>query len=87
MHACACVCMVENDKKRSKIIQNILFSSCARDAHVKGHVEILILEHVLHFRPCERIRKHEFASQNTQQWSNYKTIKGLGYTINTHGNT
>ena len=35
MHACACVCMVENDEKCSKIIENILFSSCAREAHVK----------------------------------------------------
>ena len=35
MHACACVRMVENDKKRSKIIQNILFSSCVGEAHVR----------------------------------------------------
>ena len=27
--------MVENDKKHYKIIQNILFSSCLREAHVR----------------------------------------------------
>ena len=34
-HVCACVRMVENDKKRSKTIKNILFSSCVREAHVR----------------------------------------------------
>ena len=33
MHACACICMVENDKKRYKIIKKNLFSSCVRKAH------------------------------------------------------
>ena len=35
MHACPCVCMVENNKNCSKIIKNILFSSCVRKAHVR----------------------------------------------------
>ena len=35
MHACACVGMVENNKKCSKIIKNILFSSCPHEAHVR----------------------------------------------------
>ena len=34
-HACACVRMVINDRKRFKIIKNILFSSCAWEAHVR----------------------------------------------------
>ena len=34
-HACTCICMVENDKKRLKMIKNILFSSCVREAHVR----------------------------------------------------
>ena len=33
MHACACIRMIENNKKRSKIIKNILFSSCIQEAH------------------------------------------------------
>ena len=33
MHACACVYMVE--KKHSKIIKVILFSSCVQEAHVR----------------------------------------------------
>ena len=34
-HAFACVGMVENNKRRSKIIKNILFSSCVQGAHVR----------------------------------------------------
>ena len=34
MHACACVHMVENNKKRLKIIKKVLFSSYAQEAHV-----------------------------------------------------
>ena len=47
MHACACVGMVENYEKHSKIIEknlNVFYR----------------------FRPCERMRKHDFAGRNTQ---------------------
>ena len=33
MHACACVRMVENDQKVSKISKKVLFSSCVREAY------------------------------------------------------
>ena len=34
MHDCACVRMVENNRKRSKIIKTYFFS-CVREAHVR----------------------------------------------------
>ena len=34
MHACACVRMVKNNEKHSKIIITVSFSLCAREAHV-----------------------------------------------------
>ena len=33
MHACACVCMVENDQKHSKMSKKVPFSSCTQEAH------------------------------------------------------
>ena len=35
MHACACVCMVENDQKHKKMMKKVHFSSCIREAHVR----------------------------------------------------
>ena len=35
MHACACVRMVENDRKLSKIMKKVPFLSCVREAHVR----------------------------------------------------
>ena len=35
VNACACVCMVEKDKKHFKIIKNILFYSCVGYTHVR----------------------------------------------------
>ena len=35
MHACACVHMVENIEKRSKIIKRVLFSLYARETQVR----------------------------------------------------
>ena len=32
-HACACICMVKNDKKHLKIMKKVPFSSCAWEAH------------------------------------------------------
>ena len=34
MHACSCICMVENNEKHSKIMKKIPFSSCTWEAHV-----------------------------------------------------
>ena len=34
-HACACVRMVENDKKHSKMMKKVLFLLFAREAHVR----------------------------------------------------
>ena len=33
-HACACVCMAENNEKHLKIIQKVLFSICVREPYV-----------------------------------------------------
>ena len=35
MHAYACIRMVKNDRKCFKMIKNILFSSCLREARVR----------------------------------------------------
>ena len=35
MHACACVRMIENDKKHLKLIKKVPFASCAPEAHVR----------------------------------------------------
>ena len=35
MHACACVHMVKNNEKRLNIIKKVLFSSYARETHVR----------------------------------------------------
>ena len=32
-HACACVCMVENDQNHCKMSEKVLFSSCVREAY------------------------------------------------------
>ena len=34
-HACTYVCMVENNKKHSKIMKKVPFSSCIQEAHVR----------------------------------------------------
>ena len=34
-HACAYVCMVENNQKHSKVSKKVLFSSCTQEAHVR----------------------------------------------------
>ena len=35
-HACACICMVENDEKHWKMMKKVPFLSCAREAHVRS---------------------------------------------------
>ena len=35
MHACACISMVENNEKHSKMMKKLPFPSCAREAHVR----------------------------------------------------
>ena len=43
-HACACVCMVEHDKKHSKMMKKVPFSSCTWEAHERliQHTSILL---------------------------------------------
>ena len=41
-HTCACVRMVKNDKKHSKMSKKVLFSSCAREAHERLTCESLV---------------------------------------------
>ena len=67
MHACPCICIVENDKNALKLKKNIFFSSCVRETHVRLFYR---------FQPCERLHKHAFTGRNTQLQNHFFLFLG-----------
>ena len=80
MHACACVPMVENDKKHLKMMKKVFFFmrlTWASRAHGEKGNFFIIFKCFYHFRPCKHMHKHAFAGWNTQQGG----LEGGGKTI------
>ena len=77
MHACPCVCMVETNKKCSKIIKNILFSSFVQKAHVSLTYKNEQNRAFYCFWPCEHIRKHAFAGRNVSNLKTHNSLKTI----------
>ena len=64
-HACACVCMDENNEKHLKMMKKVSFASCAWEVHerrMRGAWEA-------HLRCMIFSLLHAFAVRNTQQTS------------------
>ena len=67
-HACACIRMVENDRKHKKMMKKVSFprfSSCALHEPLIRMMEKVLFSSFSNvfyrFQPCERMRKHVFA--------------------------
>ena len=62
-HACACIRMVENDEKHSKMMKTLPFQSCAREALVNFFMSF---KYFSSFLTMQCMHKHVFTGQNTQ---------------------
>ena len=72
-HACACVRMVENDKKHSKMMKKVLFLLFAREALVRRMKKNEEKSH--NFWMFFIVFNHANACASMLLWSKYKTVK------------